>query len=86
MRIRTIKPEFWQNKPLASLPAFSRLVAVALLNWADDDGWFKAEPALIRGALFPFETDSDIITGALRDLSGIGFIAVEEVTIHGPLG
>lgn len=86
MRIRTIKPEFWQNRELAELPALTRLMALALLNWADDEGWFKADPALIRGSLFPFEEDSGPIQVALRELSRIEFIRVVEVTKHGPLG
>jgi len=74
MRIRTIKPEFWQHEGLSRLPEFTRLLAIALLNWADDEGYFLASPALIRGSLFPFLDDSRSIPGALQELSNVGFI------------
>lgn len=76
MRIRTIKPEFWQHEGLAKLPDFTRLLAIALLNWADDEGYFLASPALIRGNLFPFQEDSRNIPGALQELSNARFIQV----------
>jgi hypothetical protein len=40
MRIRSIKPEFWQSEIMTSIPHFSRLLAIALLNYSDDDGHF----------------------------------------------
>lgn len=86
MRIRTIKPEFWQSRTLAGVSPFSRLLAIALLNWADDEGWFKADPALIRGSLFPFEDDSETVRGAVEELSRIGFIRVAEQSRNGAIG
>lgn len=86
MRIRTIKPEFWQSRTLAGVSPFSRLLAIALLNWADDEGWFKADPALIRGSLFPFEDDSETVRGAVAELSRIGFIRVAEQSRNGAVG
>jgi len=74
MRIRTIKPEFWQHEGLAKLPDFVRLTALALLNYADDDGYFLASPQLIRGNIFPFEEDSSKIRRALVELSNAGWI------------
>ena len=74
MRIRTIKPEFWQHEILAQLPEFTRLLAIGLLNYADDEGYFYASPQSIRGAVFPFLDDSGRITVALRELSNVGYI------------
>jgi len=74
MRIRTIKPEFWLHEGLCSLPEFSRLLALALLNWADDEGYFMANPAILRGALFPFLDDSKKVPRSLEDLSSVGWI------------
>lgn len=73
MRIRTIKPEFWQSETMASIPKDSRLLAIALLNYADDEGFFFAIPQVIQGALFPFDEDSTSIRRGLDDLSRIGF-------------
>lgn len=85
-RIRTIKPEFWRNKQLATLDSFTRLVAIALLNVADDDGYFEADPALIRGDVFPYEQDYGSITVALRELSGIGYVVLRECSEKGEIG
>lgn len=85
-RIRTIKPEFWRNRALASLPAFTRLVAIAILNVADDDGYFEADPLLIRGDVFPYEPDYGSITVALRELSGIGYVVFRTSLEKGEIG
>lgn len=68
MRIRSTKPEFWLNEKMAARPAFTRLLAIALKNWADDEGYFLANERLIHTQLFPFEDDSRIIPGSLRQL------------------
>lgn len=74
MRIRTIKPEFWMHEGLCSKSEFTRLLAIALLNWADDEGYFLANPVLIRGQVFPFLEDSTKIPRSLQDLSSVGWI------------
>jgi hypothetical protein len=76
-RIRTIKPEFWQNEQLAGVSFRARLLAIALLNHADDKGLFLANPQLVRAACFPFEEDSKNVLGSLQELSGIGYIEVK---------
>lgn len=76
MRIRTLKPEFWANETLAALSAETRLLAIALLNYADDEGFFVATPALVRGALFPFSDNSLSVQRGLSELSSVGFIRV----------
>jgi hypothetical protein len=75
-RIRTIKPEFWQNEQLAGLPEHARLLAIALLNHSDDEGYFVASPQLVRAACFPFEEHSKNVLRSIHDLSGIGYIEV----------
>jgi hypothetical protein len=85
-RIRTLKPEFWRNRQLAILPEFTRLLAIALLNIADDEGYFEADPRLIRGDVFPFEEDSRSTTVGLRELSGIGYVVIREHSSKGPIG
>jgi len=74
MRIRTIKPEFWMHEGLCSKSDFTRLLAIALLNWADDEGYFMANPVLIRGQVFPFLDDSKTIPRSLSELSAVGWI------------
>lgn len=86
MRIRTIKPEFWMHEGLSQCAEFSRLLAIALLNWADDDGYFMAHHALLRGSLFPFEEDSTKIRRGLDELSKVGWIEVGEDKQGRPVG
>lgn len=74
MRIRTLKPEFWTHETMANLPDFTRLVAIALLNYADDEGYFFANAVLIRGAIFPFVDESGRIRGAVGELSRVGYL------------
>lgn len=53
MRIRTVKPSFWTSETIALLSEHGALLALALINYADDEGYFSANVALIKAALFP---------------------------------
>ena len=57
MRIRTIKPEFWKSESVGRLNKSVRLMYIGLWNHADDHGLFRAQPALIRSELFPYDDD-----------------------------
>lgn len=61
---------------MATVPKESRLLALALLNYADDEGYFAANDQLIRGECFPFDEDSTSIQRGLDDLSRIGFLVL----------
>lgn len=74
MRIRTIKPAFWSNEKMARLPDRAKLLAIGLLNYADDEGYFWANPKMIRGALFPFDEDSTNVQRGLDLLSAEGYV------------
>lgn len=73
-RIRTIKPEFWQNEELANCSPEARLLAIGLLNYSDDEGYFKATERLLMCQIFPFNDDSLSAHGMLTELSNIGYI------------
>jgi hypothetical protein len=77
-RIRTVKPEFWQNEEIASLSEHARLLAIALLNFCDDEGFFLANPSLVRANCFPFQEDSRNVPGSLQELSRIGYVEVRD--------
>lgn len=86
MRIRTLKPEFWKHFRMAHLPAETRLLAIGLLNYADDEGYFRAHPSLIRGELMPYTEKSSHIPKMLEALQSIGFLTLYN-TDHGePMG
>jgi hypothetical protein len=68
MRIRTIKPEFWQHPVMSRLPYDTRILALGLLNLADDEGYFNADADYIRGAVL-FREDSSNVRRMLDELS-----------------
>jgi hypothetical protein len=71
---------------MGQLPAEEKVVAVALFNHADDEGFFRAEPALVRAAVNPYEEDLDHISGILRKLSGVRWIEIREHPEQGKIG
>lgn len=54
-RIRTIKPEFWEDEHIAQLPAVCRLFYIGCWNYADDQGVFKAHPVYLKSRIFPYD-------------------------------
>lgn len=73
-RIRTIKPEFWKHEDLSALPEVVHLAAAALLNYADDEGFFNANPLLVKAEIFPIREPSVSIPEIFRRLQEIGYI------------
>jgi len=73
-RIRTIKPEFWTDEDMSELSEPSALLAIGLLNYSDDEGYFNANPSLIKAAIFPIREPSKNIPGMLQELSDCGYI------------
>jgi hypothetical protein len=73
-RIRTIKPEFWLNEDLSSVSSDACLLAIGLLNIADDEGYFNANEKLITAAIFPLRELSVSVRGLLNELSNIGYL------------
>lgn len=85
-RIRTVKPEFWRHPILARLDDGTRMLAIALLNLADDEGYFYADPSLIRSEVWPFDDDSTKARRCLERLSEIGWITLVEHVSIGMIG
>ncbi|MBX7131093.1 MAG: hypothetical protein K1X67_00290 [Fimbriimonadaceae bacterium] len=78
-KIRTIKPEFWLNEGLSSISETACLLAAALLNYVDDEGYFNANPGLVRAACFPLRELRVSIDQALTELEAIGFIELRNM-------
>lgn len=74
-RIRTIKPEFWTDERLSALPEATHLLAAALLNHSDDEGYFNANHALIKAACSPIREPSVTIPESLERLAGVGYLS-----------
>ena len=73
-RIRTIKPDFWRDESLSSISSEAALLAIGLLNHADDEGYFNAHPKLIESDIFPLRELSDTVTVMVSELHRIGYI------------
>lgn len=79
-RIRSIKPEFWQDEKLSHLSPIDRLVFFGLISQADDAGRLVDSVRLINGLLFPNTDDS--CEEALETLASLGRI----IRYEGPSG
>jgi len=60
VRARTIKPGFFSNESLCSLPHVVRLLFVGLWCRADRSGRLEDRPTRLRAELFPYEPDLDL--------------------------
>lgn len=59
-RIRSIKPEMFQDEKLATLDPMTRLVFIGLISMADDAGRLPNVPRLIDGFIFPWTLQSSL--------------------------
>jgi hypothetical protein len=58
MRIRTIKPEFWQSESIGRLSRPARLLYIGLFSACDDSGRTRAASRLLASLLFPYDDDA----------------------------
>ena len=73
-RIRTVKPEFWRNEALSGLPEVTHMLAAALLNYADDEGYFNANPKLVQAECLPLREPSVSVHTSLMQLASVGYL------------
>lgn len=65
-RIRSIKPEFWEDETVAVLGRDARLLFIACWNLADDEGLLRWTPEFLKANAFMY--DDDIDAGAVEKL------------------
>lgn len=63
-----------------------KTMAIALLNLADDEGYFYADPSTIRSFARPFDDDSKITLGCLQQLLKIEYLEVRQHQTRGFIG
>lgn len=79
-RIRTLKPEVWQDENVGDLSHGARLLFIGLITMADDDGRLRELPETIRGHVFPHDGISKPkIERWLREVASAGMIVRYEV-------
>jgi hypothetical protein len=58
MRIRTIKPEFWESESLGRVSREARLLFIGLFSCCDDHGRARASSRLLASRLYPYDDDA----------------------------
>lgn len=56
-RMRSVKPEFWQDQEITRLPRDVRLMYIGMWNLADEHARLQGDPRFIKGQLFPYDDD-----------------------------
>ena len=75
MRIRSIKPEFWQSESLSRVSREARLLFIGLFSACDDSGKTRAASRFLASLLFPYDEDAPkAIEGWLAELEHEGCI------------
>jgi hypothetical protein len=54
-RIRTIKPDFWNDEKLAQEPETIMLTFIGTWNFSDDYGVVKGNPVLLKSFIYPYK-------------------------------
>jgi hypothetical protein len=74
-RIRTLKPELWQDEDIGALSRDARLLFIGLITQADDEGRLVGAPRLLWSQIFPWDDYSPERLGAwLTELAGAGLV------------
>lgn len=81
-RIRTIKPEFWDDELIASLSRDARLLFIATWNLADDEGRLRWSAAYMKAKVFPYDEDLTVadVGNMMAELEKSGRVQAYEVT------
>ena len=71
-RIRTVKPELWEDEVVGLLPRDARLLFISTFNMADDEGLLRWTPAYIKAQTFMYDDDLtlkhvEVLMGLLTD-------------------
>lgn len=79
-RIRSLKPEFWQDEALARCSVQARFLFVGLISHADDEGRQRGSPRLILANVLPYDEDVGTadVGGWIDELAGQRLIITYE--------
>lgn len=80
-RIRSIKPDIWEDEALAEVSTSARLLFIGLITQADDDGRLPGRSQWIARKVYPYDyeiTPSDI-EGWIDELDRVKLIQYYEV-------
>ena len=77
MRIRSIRPEFWEGQKVRRLSPWARLLLLGLNNYCDDEGRAEWDLPIIKAKIFP--TDRVSIKKLMMELVRVGAIVRYEL-------
>lgn len=78
-RIRTLKPETWQDEKMGRVSRDARLLFVGLITLADDDGQFRSLPSQVLGHIYPYDQDAPRkLERWMRELTDVGVVVIYE--------
>lgn len=79
-RIRTLKPEFWEDELVGELSPLARLVFIGCISHADDEGRMRGSAAFVRSQVFAYDpvTTLEQVEAALQELH-----AARRITLYG---
>lgn len=82
-RIRTLKPELWQDEKVGGVSRDARLLFTVLITLADDEGRFRVSPGIVLGHGYPYDEDAPKkLERWLAELTDVSLIKVYEVNGH----
>jgi len=55
-RSRVVRPEFWDDEKLASIPLEARLIFIGMWNYSDDYGVVKGATMWLRNKILPYDS------------------------------
>lgn len=69
-RIRTVKPDFWEDDAIGALSREARLLFVATWNLADDEGLLRWSAPYLKASVFMYDEDlgSDAVEAFMGEL------------------
>ena len=78
-RIRSVKPEWLEDERLALVSSDARVMSIALMLLADDEGRGRAGPIMLAGQVFPgLANPREVSAKALEELRAIDFVDLYE--------
>lgn len=77
-RIRTTKPDYWDDDIVGSISRNARLLFLATWNFADDEGLIRWAPDYLKGAVFRYDQDitAEDVAEWMREIEDAGFTYV----------
>ena len=85
-RIRTIKPQFWDDAKIGRIPRGARLLYIGLWTFADDLGVVIADPVWLKSKIFPYDRiqiqQLEAWLGLLEETGFISLLSVKSESFY----